>query len=197
MKIIQSVEKRKQKASALINALHLLMTLAIASCAAFTPQAIGFTINTGDILVGNDGNSTVIKIDPNTGQQTLLATFTTVTTNGTQYGGVHDLAFSPNGDLIVLQHEPTVSRVNLVTGAITNISSRGLLGTDAQGTVRFGLIVAPNGDVYLGTDGTNRIQKVSTAGAVSTVVSGGLLNVPRDVALEPSGTLLSFQTVSN
>ena len=284
MKIIQSVEKRKQKASALINALHLLMTLAIASCAAFTPQAIGFTINTGDILVGNDGNSTVIKIDPNTGQQTLLATFTTVTTNGTQYGGVHDLAFSPNGDLIVLQHEPTVSRVNLVTGAITNISSGGLLGTDAQGTVRFGLIVAPNGDiyvavygpnadivkvdpntgaqssvasggyitgpiglgflpsgelmaadnysgsligvnttthaqrlvatnlfpsspwgmtidvagnVYLGTDGTNRIQKVSTAGAVSTVVSGGLLNVPRDVALEPSGTLLSFQTVSN
>jgi streptogramin lyase len=285
MNTLTSIRK-KRKDSAIIKVRLLSAMLAIAIFAAYTPQSFGFTINAGDILVANDGNSTVIKIDPNTGQQTLLATFTTVTTNGTQYGGVHDLALSPNGDLIVLQHEPTVSRVNLVTGAITNISSGGLLGTDAQGTLRFGLAVAPNGDiyvavygpnadivkvdpntgaqssvasggyitgpiglgfspsgelmvadnysarliginttthaqrlvasniapypnspwgmtidtvgnVYLGTGGTNKIQKVSSAGSVSIAASGGFLDVPYDVALEPGGTLLSFQSVSN
>jgi sugar lactone lactonase YvrE len=248
-------------------------------------SSLGATIRAGDILVGNDGNSTVIKIDPVTGAQTLLATFTTVTTNGTQVGGVHDLALAPNGDLIVLLHVQTVSKVNILTGATTDLTSEGLLGTHAQDTFLAGLAVAPNGDIYvsvytypytgivkvnpvtgaqssvasggfisgpigigfvpsgelmvadiyrrmlyavnpltgfqrsvatgfpmstpwgLTTDsggnvylcggGTNAIWKVNPAGSVSTVAFGGLLDQPNDVALEPGGTLVSFQTVSN
>src|SRR6266566_5305385 len=84
-----------------------------------------------------------IKIDPDTGEQTLLATFTTATTNGIHYGGVHDIALSPNGELIVLQHNQTISKVNLLTGAKTDLTSEGLLGTHALDTFLAGLAVAP------------------------------------------------------
>lgn len=282
MKYIRSIWKLKHKASVIIKTLRLSTALVFAIFAASTPQVLSFTINVGDILVGNDGNSTVIKIDPNTGNQTLLATFTN--------NGVHDLALSPSGDLIVLQHRQTVSKVNIVTGAITNITSEGLLGSNVLNTFTAGLAVAPNGDiyasvytspytgivkidsktgaqslaasggflngpigigfspsgelmvadiasarliginttthaqrvvasslglnspwgitidavgnVYCGTSGTNVsgtnvIRKVSPAGSVSVVASGGFLDVARDVALEPGGTLLSFQAKSN
>lgn len=283
MKYIRSIWKRKHKASVIIKTFRLSTALVFAIFAASTPQVLGFTINVGDILVGNDvGPGTVIKIDPNTGNQTLLATFTN--------SGVHDLALSPSGDLIVLQHRQTVSKVNIVTGAITNITSEGLLGLNVSNTFTAGLAVAPNGDiyasvytspytgivkidpntgaqssaasggflngpigigfsptgelmvadiysarliginttthaqrvvasslglnspwgitidavgnVYCGTSGTNVsgtnvIRKVSPAGSVSVAASGGFLDVARDVALEPGGTLLSFQAKSN
>ena len=155
--------------------------------------AFGFTIKAGDILMGNDGNSTVIKIDPNTGEQTLIASFITVTTNGTQVGGVHDLALSPNGDLIVLQHAQTVSKVNLLTGATTNICSEGLLGTHALDTYTAGLTVGSDSNIYVSVYSypyTDIVKVDPKTGTQTSIASGGYLNGPIGIGVAPSGELI-------
>jgi streptogramin lyase len=146
-------------------------------------EAHALTVNAGDILVGCD-NGTIVKVNPLTGQQSLLASGLV---------GVHDLALSPGGDLYILQHARTVTRLNIASGVMTNITSEGLLGLNSLDTFTAGLALATNGDVYVSvyTAPYTGIVKINPiTGLQTSAASGGFINGPIGVGFSPSGELL-------
>ena len=142
-------------------------------------------VNAGDMIVGNDGDGTVVKVDHVTGEQTLLAS---------NLFGVHGLALAAGGDLYILQHAPVLTRLEIATGLIANITSAGLLGDDS--VFRAGLALASNGDIYVScyTYPSNQIVKINPKTGVQTLVASGwpsgLFAGPIGLAFAPSGELM-------
>jgi hypothetical protein len=142
--------------------------------AAWLPLAAGksaaVTINPGDILVADfsafGGLGGVIRIDPNTGAQTTVA-------SGGSFVDPVGIAVAPNGDIIVVDENAFVGqpggviRVN-ASGQSTIVSGSPLVSPR-------GIAIAANGDIYI-TDyvaigGTGTIYKIDGITNALTVVT--------------------------
>lgn len=158
-------------------------TSATARLALILSEAAPFTVRPGDILVGNDGTGTVIKVDPATGAQTKLGDFT----------GVHDLTLASPTVLYVLEHAQTISRLDLQAGGKTVVSTEGLLGLKSLDTFTAGLTFGPDGFLYASVYAApyTAILRIDPAtGAQAKFASEGFMGGPIGVGFEPGGRLI-------
>lgn len=150
----------------------------------------GFSIKPGDILVAEDGSGSVVKIDPDTGAQTSFGKFS----------GAHDIELSPDGFLYVLEHARIVTKLNVLTGERSTLTSLGLLGTDAQDTFVTGLTLGPSGDVFVtvyASPYTGVVRVNHLTGQQTLLASGGMINGPIGIALAPNGKLVVGDVSNN
>lgn len=159
--------------------------------AIFAANSSAFTLKRGDLLVACDGASQVVKIDPLTGAQTSLLAF--------PGRGVHDMDLTTDGVLYILQHARRVTKFNLKTGSVSELSALGLLGTDQQDTFTAGLALGPSGEIFVTVytapyTGIVRIDPVT--GQQTLHASGGFIKGPVGIALAPGGKLIVADVAS-
>jgi sugar lactone lactonase YvrE len=153
------------------------------------------TLVVADMGTPNAADGAVIRVDPLTGRQSLLA-------SGGEFYDPAGIAVAPNGDIYVADNrapdnDGAVIRVDPRSGAQTLVTSAGMLD------LPFGIAVDRDGTLLV----SNRIEEDSlptpctpvgrivrvnpASGAQSAVgVQGGQLSFPLGLALEPDGGLL-------
>jgi DNA-binding beta-propeller fold protein YncE len=153
----------------------------------------------GSLLVADMGtpnakDGAVIRVDPLTGRQSLVA-------SGGQFYDPAGIAVAPNGDILVADNfapdnDGAVIRVDPRTGAQTLVSTAGQLD------LPFGIAVDRDGSLLV----TNRVEdgglpalcpslgkvvRVNPAtGAQSGVAAGGLLSYPLGLAVDADGSIV-------
>ncbi len=135
-------------------------------------------IITGDFFVADYSNR-IVRVDPNTGAQTLIS-------EGGVFTGAYDpygIAIAANGDLIVTGFQSGITRVNPYTGVQTTISSAGLLA----GTSPEGIAVAANGQLFVAAPGSGVIRVDPVTGNQTLISSADLLG--NGIAIAPNGDL--------
>ena len=128
---------------------------------AVTPKVV---LAPGDIVVANNFGDSVIRIDPLTGAQQRMGTFTTPT----------DLAFSHDGGLMyVCESTGRIQRFNLADGVTTVVN-------DGVGIVDpWGIVVGPFGALYVIDPWSSSVLKVdATTGRTTVLSSGGFISGP-------------------
>ena len=166
----------------------------------------------GNIYVADQGNQRIRAINPTTGQVTTLAgTGTEGFADGpgtnAQFNYPYGVAVAPNGTVYVAdQGNQRIRAINPTTGQVTTLagSSAGFAdgpGNTAQFLYPQGVAVAPNGTVYVGDTGNNRIRAInpttgrvttlagSTAGFADGTGTNAQFNFPYGVAVAPNGTI--------
>jgi len=142
------------------------------------------SLQPGDILVLDKASSSVVKVDPGSGTQTLIQPRNFTTPKG-------DMALAPNGDFIMIEPgspagQASVVRLDPVTFDKTVITS----GYHLQNPG--GLVVLPSGKILVAdhTWSSPRIVAVDPDSGSQTVLSsGGSLFYPEDMALGPGGSI--------
>ncbi len=118
-----------------------------------------------------------------------------------------------NGSGVIYVADAGDNRVRKITpdGAIRTVAGTGVAGAAGDGGLAnaaqlshpYGLAVDSSGNLYIADLGNGRVRKVSTDGTIQTVAGGGIivpgnsdapalsvqLNQPRNLALDPDGTL--------
>ncbi|MCJ7626030.1 MAG: NHL repeat-containing protein, partial [Anaerolineaceae bacterium] len=169
----------------------------LATCC-MTGAARAVTLEPGDLIVADfngafDGpvgsplGGRIIKVDPDTGAQTIIS-------SGNLLNGPYDVALDATGNIIVMDaFDQQIIKVNPADGSQTVISEGGLFHTphgiaiDAAGKI----IVA---DVWYG--GTGGILKVDpVTGAQTVISSGGSLIRPSGVTIDAAGNLYVTSSV--
>src|SRR3989338_1966643 len=150
------------------------------------PRGVAVAAN-GDIFVADSDAFNyyggVIKVNPITGVQTPVYVSTD------QNAGPYYLTVAPNGDVLVADVSGFgqlggIIRVNPATGAWTVVSSGGNFVDPV------GVVVAPNGDIFV-SDNIGKVIKVNpTTGAQTVIASGGPFVCPTGIAFDNSGNLL-------
>jgi hypothetical protein len=141
------------------------------------PTGIDLDAN-GDIIVLNDdgfGNGKIVKVDPITGSETLIASGFTLTESS-------DIAVESSGDILVLTDE-SLYRYDPISGIPTLFSSDVLGGTDV-------LIINDNGDIFTG--GTD-VVKINPTTGTSTLLSSGYEDV-YGMGIEADGNLIVLES---
>ncbi|MCZ6464752.1 MAG: hypothetical protein O7A09_10495 [Proteobacteria bacterium] len=152
----------------------LICALALPGLAVATPLVPGEILVLGSSAAG-DG---IIRVDPGSGDQTLLAS------SGT--AAFTDFAVTGDGDLFATTADAVV-QVDPMTGIRTTISSGGSI-VDPIG------IVAHAGALFVLT--ATEIVRVDVGTGVQTSVSsGGFIGDPRDLGVDASGDLIALDTV--
>jgi len=131
------------------------------------------------------GCGNVIKIDPLSGEQTVVS-------SAGMFGILHGLAFEPSGDVLVsstyVDRAAAIIRVNARTGAQSLASSAGLLFNPID------LALDANGDILVSEDrsqeGASALLRLdSRTGAQSVIAQAGHLIAPNGIALAPRGEI--------
>ena len=166
----------------------------------------------GTVYVADQENQRIRAINPTTGQVTTLAgTGTEGFADGpgtnAQFNNPYGVAVAPNGTVYVADQEnQRIRAINPTTGQVTTLagSSAGFAdgpGNTAQFLYPQGVAVAPNGTVYVGDTGNNRIRAInpttgrvttlagSTAGFADGTGTNAQFNFPYGVAVAPNGTI--------
>ena len=166
----------------------------------------------GTVYVADQENQRIRAINPTTGQVTTLAgTGTEGFADGpgtnAQFNNPYGVAVAPNGTVYVAdQGNQRIRAINPTTGQVTTLagSSAGFAdgpGNTAQFLYPQGVAVAPNGTVYVGDTGNNRIRAInpttgrvttlagSTAGFADGTGTNAQFNFPYGVAVAPNGTI--------
>jgi len=175
------------------------------------PYGVAFAPN-GNIYVADTYNQRIRVTNPTTGQVTTLAgTGTEGFADGpgtnAQFNNPYGVAVAPNGTVYVAdQGNQRIRAINPTTGQVTTLagSSAGFAdgpGNTAQFLYPQGVAVAPNGTVYVGDTGNNRIRAInpttgrvttlagSTAGFADGTGTNAQFNFPYGVAVAPNGTI--------
>lgn len=131
------------------------------------------------------GCGNVIKIDPRSGDQTVVSA-------AGMFGILHGLALEPSGDLLVTStHDDratAIIRVNTRTGAQSLVSSAGLLFNPTD------LALDANGDILVTEDrnekGASALLRIDArTGEQSVIAQVGELVSPYGIALAPRGDI--------
>ena len=143
-------------------------------------ETLAVTLNPGDIVVADSGAGAVIRIDPLTGEQTV------VSSGGSLVSPV-GIALGTNGDLLVsdlnaLGGVGAVFQINPTTGTQTLITQ---LSSPA------GVALLTNGDLLVAQSvSTGALVDVKpVSGTHSVVTSGGFLTHIMSVAVASNGTI--------
>jgi len=133
------------------------------------------SIAVGDILAVDQVGGTVFRIDAASGAQQRLfdAVFPT------------DLALSTDGCLYVSEWGGTVKCLNLTNGLVSAVNP----GTALTGV--WGIVVGPNGKLYLTTEATDSVVELDPdTGDERVLANGGWLFGPYGIAVQDSGHLV-------
>jgi streptogramin lyase len=165
----------------------------------------------GTVYVADQGNHRIRAINPTTGQVTALAGSTAGFADGpgntAQFNFPTGVAVAPNGTVYVADQEnQRIRAINPTTGQVTTLagSSAGFAdgpGNTAQFLYPQGVAVAPNGTVYVGDTGNNRIRAINPTTSRVTTLAGSnrgfadgtgtnaQFDFPYGVAVAPNGTI--------
>lgn len=168
-----------------------------------TPTRVAITPD-GSLVIADAGNNRVRRVSPD-------GTITTIAGNGTAaFGGDGGLATAASlrlphavavdGEGVLYIADARNNRVRRVgpDGMIRTVAGTGVAGfggdggpgTAAQLATPVGLVLGPNGDLYIADLSNDRVRRLSPEGIISTVVEPHPDRVqPIDVALGPDGTL--------
>jgi Ca2+-binding RTX toxin-like protein len=176
--------------------LLLVACLAAAALIATTASAVA-AIRTGDILVANPNSpNSVVKVDPVTGQQTILSS-NDVSDNDFFQQSAYDLALDPRGTLYVIDYAATnVIAIDPRTGQQTREVTQGNLLQQPLGLDR-----DPNGTLVLADDinledPNNDVVRVAPGNGQQTLISSNsqpgpdLFRNPYDVAVRRNRQIL-------
>ena len=133
----------------------------------------------GDILAACAGPPIIVRIDPITGEQTVVS-------DHGMFQILHAITTDLDGNILVTDiSADAVFRVDPVTGEQSTVSQAGLLESPV------GIAVDTNGDIYVSDDGTDMILRIDPITGLQTVVSmDGFFQGLRDLAIDASGDLL-------
>jgi sugar lactone lactonase YvrE len=180
-----------------------------AAAAARFRTLVGLAVDTsGNVFVGDTGNSAVRKITPN-GDVSTFAGGTVGTADGTgtaaQFDTPRFLAFDAAGNLLVADGRTgRTDPNNVFPDAIRKITPAGEVTTFPNGAGSLaGFGVAADGTIY-GTDGYySLIRKFPTSGSAAVLAgksefngstdgpsSGALFNSPNGLLVQPDGSLV-------
>ena len=174
----------------------------VALAAVFAAPSSALKLKAGDILVANPNTpdvGDVLKIDPKTGQQTVVSDDSSPGTD--HFAGAYDLVLDRFGRLFVVDYrregpgDGQVIRVNPATGAQT-VASTGNFFSEP-----IGLALAPNGKLLVvddnaSGDNTGALIEVNPTTGAQRVVSSNaissldLFDDPYDVAVNRRGRIL-------
>lgn len=140
------------------------------------------------IVVENGGTGKLLRIDPATGAQTVLATGLSPNP-GFQFS--NGVARESSGTLLVAAAGSGVRRIDPVTGASLNTFSGGSL------LLPLSVAVGPSGDIFVGDAGAaaggsnvNAVVRINpSTGAQTVITSSGSLSFPVGLAVAPSGDI--------
>ena len=148
----------------------------------------------GSLYVADTGNYLIRKVDPS-GQVTTVAGSTLGSEDGkgsaARFMGPTDLAFEPNGDLLVADF----NRIRRVSpdGTVTTVALKDSLGNPVKYVEVFGVLYPGDGQIYVST--IHRIDRIAQDGRVTTLAGGmqagyadgkgiaAYFNLPRKMAL--------------
>ena len=168
----------------------------------------------GNLYVADRGNSSIRKVTPSGVVSTLAGTSgASGSANGAgavaRFAGPSSLALTAAGDLIVADTNNHLLRKVTAAGVVTTLAGSAGLGGTADGNgsaARFtypeGVVVHPNGNIYVTDRGNQTLRQVTPAGVVTTLAgSPGLSGTadgtgsaarffnPRRVAVDGAGDL--------
>ena len=128
-----------------------------------------------DLFVANSGNGTVSRIT-NAGVVSKFAS---------GFASPTGLAFAANGDLIVSNYDSGPTGL----GTISRVTPQGVVSTFVASGLQNpeGLAFAANGDLFVSSQQGGFINRVTSAGVVSTFATG--LSFPNGLAFGPNGDL--------
>jgi trimeric autotransporter adhesin len=164
----------------------------------------------GNVYIGDTGNSVIRKVDKAGTITTFLTTFTA--SNGfTLSARANALAMDRDGNLYASDGLYAIWKItpaavtSTVAGELYNLgyNGDGILATQAWLFLPNGVTLDAEGNVYISDWLNDRIRKVDTAGIISTVAGNGLegfsgdggpatsamLTLPSDVAVDSRGNL--------
>ncbi|HMI32136.1 MAG TPA: hypothetical protein VK527_10400 [Candidatus Limnocylindrales bacterium] len=175
------------------------------------PEGVDVAAN-GDVYLADTDNNVIRKVAFATG------VITTVAGNGlpgaTGDGGAataaklktpEDVFITPNGDLYIADtgnHE--IRKVTAATGVITTVAGNGSPGATGDGAAATaarldsprGIVVASNGDIYIGDRTNNKVRKVIAAtGFISTYAGTGTAGYTGDGAAATLARLNRLQGI--
>jgi len=154
--------------------LRRLSTL-VAFLLLLAPAVHAASLVAGDIVVADPNGARIVEVDAVTGA------VTNISTGSTAYG----VTFAPDGRLFAcLYYDQSIVLVNPATGALTPVSTAGLLGGVL--CVAWG----PDGQLYAGSNAPRIVRVDPVSGAQTLVCAGGLLANPQSLAFTPGGDLL-------
>jgi len=191
--------------------------------AASLNQPWGLAIDAaGNLYVADTGNRRVRMID-STGTITSVAGggqanpgdgLKATNVNLIQPVGV---AFDPAGNMLILDRSPRVRLVNS-TGIISTIAGNGAQAFTGDGgpatnaTLQSpeGIVVAPDGTIYIADTNNSRVRRIDTKGIITTFAGGGsdpnavggpaaavFLSQPTAITLDSQGTLFIAENSGN
>jgi len=160
----------------------------------------------GTLLVADGDRNRIVRVDPATGAETVVATLprplaVTAAANGAIYALADEKLFrvvgrrakqlarfdaeGPNDDAVTAAGRVYVARygdhVDVVTGAAARVLARGF---DRP----HGVTAAPDGSLLVADTYAGAVRRVTPAGRVTTLATG--LVMPIDVAVDTDGSLL-------
>ena len=139
-------------------------------------------LNAGDPAGSSGTPSSIIRVDPFTGSQTVLS-------SGGYLHSVFGIAVAPNGEIFVTSAGyRQVVRIDPVTGAQSVVSSGGLFVS-----LR-GIVMDASGQLYVADadqTGPGRVIRVDPSmGSQTTVSSGGNFYDPTGIVLDDNGNII-------
>lgn len=147
----------------------------------------GIAIEPSGSILLVDQLSGVLRVNPASGAQTVLAAATNFST--TPLGPI-GIAVERDGSILVADGVEGIKHVHPVSGAISVLSSGGSLVLPA------GVTVAPNGDIFVAdlsalAGQASRIVRLDPASGAQTIVSSGAnLVAPVGIAMDKNGMLV-------
>ena len=187
------------------------------------PEGVSVSAN-GDLYIADTSNDAIRKVN------VLTGVITTVAGGSNGYSGdggpataakvknPQDVAVAANGDLYIADTaNHAIRKVSSATGIITTVAGDGSPGSTGDGgaatSARLrspsGIVVAGNGDLYIGDTGNDKVRKITAATAIITTFAGtgtagytgdggaataARLRAPQGLALASSGDLYIADT---
>ena len=186
-----------------------------ATKAAMEPVAVAIAPD-GSQYIADWGDGTIRKVDPS-------GTITTLSRGPFGNGWLSGIALGPDGSVYAAAQYDVYridSQGNVTTVAGTGSSCGSGLCGDGGPAIQAslgdanGIVVGPDGSIYIADTGLGRVRKIDPAGDISTVAGGGTgcgngvrngdgcpaekapINGPKSIAIGPNGSLYIAESVA-